>query len=160
VHYQGDAVSHGGATYQARVDTGHAPPHGDWVCLAERGVDGRGPMVRGTYSNLVADYTRLDIVSLNGGSFIAKYDNPGSCPGSGWQLLTSQGKRGDKGEKGQDGGRGPKGDTGPVGAAAPKIKTWNIDRARYLATPVMADGSEGPTLELRSLFEQFQTETR
>jgi hypothetical protein len=28
-----------------------------------------------------------------------------------------------------------------------------------LATPVMTDGSEGPPLELRGLFEQYQTET-
>jgi len=35
------------------------------------------------------------------------------------------------------------------------IREWKIDRARYVATPVMSDGREGPPLELRELFEQF-----
>ena len=48
-------------------------------------------------------YKALDIVALNGGSFIAKKDNPGPCPGAGWQLIASQGKRGDKGERGLQG---------------------------------------------------------
>jgi hypothetical protein len=38
------------------------------------------------------------------------------------------------------------------------IRDWKIDRARYVATPVMSDGSEGPPLELRELFQQFLTE--
>ena len=37
--------------------------------------------------------------------------------------------------------------------------TRRFERARYLATPVMSDGSEGPRLELRGLFEQFVLET-
>ena len=40
------------------------------------------------------------------------------------------------------------------------IRDWKIDRARYVATPIMSDGSEGPPLELRGLFEQFLHETR
>jgi hypothetical protein len=39
-------------------------------------------------------YLELDIVALNGGSFIAKCDDPGPCPGEGWMLLTQRGKRG------------------------------------------------------------------
>jgi hypothetical protein len=35
------------------------------------------------------------------------------------------------------------------------ISGWKVDRARYVATPVMSDGREGPPLELRELFEQF-----
>ena len=77
-----------------------------------------------------------------------------ACPGSGWQLLASQGRRGIAGEKGE---RGPKGDPGSTGAT---IRDWKIDRARYVATPVMSDGREGPPLELRGLFEQFLHETR
>jgi hypothetical protein len=38
------------------------------------------------------------------------------------------------------------------------ISGWKIDRARYLATPLMSDGSDGPPLELRELFEQFLTD--
>jgi hypothetical protein len=40
------------------------------------------------------------------------------------------------------------------------IASWQIDRANYIAVPVMSDGREGPPLELRSLFEQFHTEAR
>jgi hypothetical protein len=59
----------------------------------------------------------------------------------------------DRGEK------GPKGDKGDRGLAAPAIIGWQIDRASFTATPVMTDGSEGPPLELRGLFEQYQIET-
>jgi len=42
----------------------------------------------------------------------------------------------------------------------PLFLGWKIDRARYVATPIMSDGSEGPPLELRGLFEQFFSEVR
>ena len=112
--------------------------------------------MRGTF-NQTADYCHLDVVALNGGSFVALKDKPGPCPGSGWQLIASQGKRGVAGEKGERGSPGPKGDVGASGAT---IRDWKIDRARYLATPVMSDGSDGPQLELRGLFEQFFSEVR
>jgi hypothetical protein len=86
--------------------------------------------------------------------FIALKDAPGLCPGPGWQLIASQGKRGAAGEKGE---RGPKGDAGASGVT---IRDWKIDRARYVATPIMSDGSDGPPLELRGLFEQFFSEVR
>jgi hypothetical protein len=103
------------------------------------------------------DYRRLDVVACNGGSFIALKDAPGPCPGPGWQLLASPGKRGAAGEKGERGERGPQGDPGLSGAT---IRDWKIDLARYVATPLMSDGREGPPLELRALFEQFLLETR
>jgi hypothetical protein len=118
------------------------------VCLAIAGRDGGSLAVCGTFDE-TADYRRLDVVARNGGSFVALKDGPGPCPGSGWQLLASQGKRGVAGEKGE---RGPKGDPGLSGAT---IREWKVDRARYVATPVMSDGREGPPLELRGLFEQF-----
>jgi hypothetical protein len=37
---------------------------------------------------------------------------------------------------------------------------WKIDRERYVATPVMSDGRDGPPLEMRGLFEQFYLEAR
>jgi len=37
---------------------------------------------------------------------------------------------------------------------------WKIDRARYVAVPVMSDGSEVPRLKLRGLFKQFLLEAR
>jgi hypothetical protein len=40
------------------------------------------------------------------------------------------------------------------------IREWKIDRPRYVATPVMSDGRDGPPLELHALFEQFLLETR
>ena len=91
VFYRGDVVAHDGGTFQAQRDTGQPPEHADWLCLAVAGRDGVTPEVRGTFA---ADgvYKRLDIVAFNGGSFIARRDNPGECPGPGWQLLTKQGR--------------------------------------------------------------------
>jgi hypothetical protein len=34
-----------------------------------------------------------------------------------------------------------------------------VDRANYSVLPVMSDGTEGPRLELRPLFEQFHAES-
>jgi hypothetical protein len=42
--------------------------------------------------------------------------------------------------------------------AARRSGDWKIDRASYVATPVMSDGCDGPPLELRGLFEQFLLE--
>jgi hypothetical protein len=153
VFYAGDVVAYDGGTFQAKRDTGQQPSHADWVCLATAGRDGNGITVRGTF-DATAEYRRLDVVALNGGCFIARRDAPGPCPGPGWQLLASQGKRGVAGARGE---RGPKGDPGLSGVT---ICDWKIDRARYVATPVMSDGREGPPLELRALFEQFLLETR
>jgi len=142
VHYEGDVVAYDGGTFQAKRDTGQPPSHADWVCLATAGRDGNGITVRGTF-NETAEYRRLDVVARNGGSFVALKDVPGPCPGAGWQLLASQGKRGVAGERGE---RGQQGNPGLSGAT---IRDWKIDRARYVATPVMSDGREGPPLELR-----------
>jgi hypothetical protein len=101
VHYRGEIVTYRGSTYQARCDTAREPPHEDWTCVASAGVDGKdgrdGPSleVRGLFSDKEI-YKALDIVALDGGSFIAKKDNPGPCPGAGWQLIASQGKRGER----------------------------------------------------------------
>src|SRR5262245_37088207 len=151
VYYAGDVVAYDGGTFQAKRDTGQPPSHTDWICLAAAGRDGESIIVRGTFDE-TADYRRLDVVAFNGGSFIALKDAPGPCSGSGWQLLASQGKRGVAGARGERGERGPKGDPGLSGVT---IYDWKIDRARYVATPVMSDGRECPPLELRGLFEQF-----
>lgn len=111
VHYEGDVVTHDGGLWQASCDTGRAPPHQDWICLARAGRDGENGAsfrVRGTW-DAAADYDALDVVVLNGGAFVAKRNNPGSCPGDGWQLMASQGKQGKPGERGP---QGPKGDRG------------------------------------------------
>lgn len=130
VHYATEAVSHGGGTYQALRDTGREPPHEDWICLAapgatgERGQDGRSFVVCGTY-DAAAVYQALDVVALNGSSFVALCDAPGPCPGDGWQLVASQG------------GRGRQGDQGPPG---PALKALTLD-GDGIQTAINADGS-------------------
>ena len=115
----------------------------------------QGFTIRGTYDDAEA-YKHLDVVMLNGSSFVALKDNPGSCPDSGeWHLLASRGSRGHRGPSGE---RRIMGLRGERGAAAPTIRDWQIDRAHYVATPLMSDGSTGPALELRGLFEQFYAE--
>jgi hypothetical protein len=156
VHYAGDVVAFDGGTFQAKRDTGQPPSHADWICLATAGRDGKSMTVRGTF-NESADYRCLDVVAFNGGSFVALKDKPGPCPGSGWQLIASQGKRGVAGEKGERGSSGPKGDAGARGTT---ICDWKIDRTHYVATPIMRDGRDGPPLELRGLFEQFFSDVR
>jgi hypothetical protein len=135
------------------------PGHRDWICLALAGQDGVSPKVCGTY-NADTAYEHLNIIALNGGSFIAKCDDPGACPGDGWQLLTSPGRAGKPGEPGPKGERGLKGDKGVRGEAGLSIVAWEVDRSMFHALPVMSDGSKGPVLELRMLFEQFQIEAR
>jgi hypothetical protein len=120
--------------------------------LRGKGVPG-ALHVRGTF-NSGATYCLNDVVASGGSSWVALKDSPGTIPGPGWQLIASQGRRGVAGEKGE---RGPQGSPGLSGAT---IREWKIDRARYVATPVMSDGGEGPPLELRGLFEQFLHETR
>jgi hypothetical protein len=100
--------------------------------------------VRGTYQ-AGTKYARGDMVVLDGGSFLARKDDPGPCPSSHWQLMSKQGQRGIAGEK------------GPPGRDAPRIVSWKLDRQHYLAIPVMSDGKEGPALELRALFEDDNT---
>jgi hypothetical protein len=153
IYYEGEIVAFAGGTYQAQCDTAHAPGSQDWICLA---ASGSSLNIRGTYDGTV-EYRHLDIVMVNGSSFVALKDNPGSCPDSGeWHLLASRGSRG---HRGAEGARGSMGLRGERGAAAPTIKSWLLDRARYTATPMMSDGSIGSTLELRALFEQFLAET-
>jgi len=155
VHYRGNVVTDRGATWQATIDTAERPGDGkQWNSIAAAGVDARGPQVRGLYEP-GKDYWRLDIVALNGGSFIARRDEPGPCPGDGWQLIASQGKKGGQGEPGPRGERGERGDQGP---AVPTIKQWRIDRAAFAAVPILSDGGEGAPLQLRVLFEQYQVE--
>jgi hypothetical protein len=153
IYHEGDIVAFAGGTWQAQRDTPRAPGAQDWMCLA---VAGAGFTIRGTYDSN-AEYRYLDVAMLNGSSFVALKDAPGPCPGDDWQLLASRGSRGDRGLKGERGLVGPRGDAGASGAT---IRDWKIERERYVATPVMSDGSDGPSLELRGLFEQFLAEVR
>ena len=105
--------------------------------------------VTGTYDGSVK-YRQLDVVALNGGSFVAKVDDPGVCPGPGWQLIACQGRAGRP---------GPQGESGRNGRDAAAIKSWQIDHANYVVTPLMNDGTAGPPLYLRELFAHFLEET-
>ena len=112
-------------------------------CIADQAA---ARHVRGTYAP-TGKYDLGDVVALNGGSFIARRDNPGPCPGDGWQMIARQGARGVAGEKGER------------GKDAPRISGWKINLEGYSATPIMSDGSYAPPLELRSLFEKYNEET-
>jgi hypothetical protein len=116
VYYEGEVAVFNGATYQASRDTGRAPSHEDWICIAAAGcdgIDGRSFEIRGTYK-ADGEYRNLDVVVLNGASFAAKRDNPGACPGDGWQLIASQGKQGKPGDRGGPGLKGDRGLPGPA----------------------------------------------
>jgi hypothetical protein len=156
VVYEGQVVTHRGGTFQAMRDTPRPPPHDDWVCLASPGrdgVDGRTPTVRETY-HVNQKYQRLDIVAMDGASFIARRDNPGiPGDGDGWQLLARQGRGGRKGERGRPGDKGEK------GAPGRSLVSWQIDRTKYRASPLWSDGTIGPNLEMHGLYEQFQQDT-
>jgi len=105
--------------------------------------------VAGTYNPSVR-YRALDVVALNGGSFAARVDDPGPCPGSDWQLVACQGKVGRPGRDGTD---------GKAGRDAPRITGWLVNRESYTVVPLMSDNSRGPPLELHELFERFLAET-
>jgi hypothetical protein len=158
VFYEGSVVTYDGGSYQALRDTGEPPDNEThWQCLAAPGRDAKSIRHRGTFKEDL-DYAAYDAVALNGGSFLALRDKPGPCPGPGWQLLAAPGKRGAAGERGPKGDRGPAGIDGPSGKDATTIACWTVDRAAYTVSPVMSDGTIGPPLNLRGLFEQFQDE--
>lgn len=85
------------------------------------------PLLDDPYPALDLLFQRLDIVAFDGASFIARRDDPGLCPGDGWQLIAAYGARG---EKGLLGPRGERGDMGECGEPAPRIVAWLIDRER------------------------------
>lgn len=137
VHYAGDVVAHAGGTWQAQRDTGRAPPHEDWLCLAGRGedgVDGRTMVPRGAWDAAEA-YRALDVAMLNGNSFVAVRDAPGECPGEGWRLLASGGVKGRPGE------RGPSGPAGERGPAGPSVRALRVGDEGML-TIINSDGTE------------------
>ena len=146
-----------GSTYQARADTARTPPHDDWALIAAKGHDAAMPKIMGTYRD-GENYSHLNIVATGGSSFIARTDDPGPCPGDGWQLIASAGRPGKQGPKGERGDTGTAGLRGPAGEKPATIIGWQIDRENYTATAIMSDNSDVKPLQLRSLFEQFHDE--
>jgi hypothetical protein len=73
----------------------------------------------------------------------------------------SQGPRGERGPPGADGREGRPGATGPRGARGQKseICAWAVQPVEYRAVPIYQDDTEGPALNLRSLFERYHHET-
>jgi hypothetical protein len=156
VGYQAEMVSHNGSLYQARKDTAQAPGGPDWVCVARHGRDAITPTVRGAYG-VNDSYAELDIVTFDGCAYIARSDNPGLCPGEGWEPLSKRGQRSRRGEaiRGPQGEKGAKGDKGDD---ALEIVNWHVDPVNYRAIPFMSSGKAGKPLELRALFERFLEE--
>jgi hypothetical protein len=97
--------------------------------------------IRGTHDPK-AEYCANDMVAKDGGTFIARRNNPGPLPGDGWQLLAKQGARGIAGER------------GAPGRDAPRITGWIVDRSAFTVAPRFSDGTIGPLLELGTLFSQ------
>lgn len=148
VHYEGAVVTLSGSTYQALRDTGRSPPHDDWSCLAAAGRDGSDGRSFNVCRTWSADdgYSAFDIVALNGASFIARHDAPGTCPGEGWQMIAAQGKRGQAGEKGDRGDRGPPG---------PSVTRVEVDD-NALLTITSGDGTR-TTCDLYPLLIKLQS---
>ena len=113
------------------------------------GPAGREWEPRGLFDPAI-EYRFGEVVTLDGGAFVAAIDNPGPCPGPGWKQLVTRGKAGKPGE------RGPAGAAGPAGPAGPAIIDWKIEG--YLAIPIMSDGSECAPLSLRGYFERYDGE--
>ena len=82
--------------------------------MAKTKIGKVSPVPRGEYNN-TNQYEKLDIVSKDGGSWIAKKPvrgvEPGTDPES-WMQLAKKGNTGEQGPKGETGATGPKGDTG------------------------------------------------
>jgi hypothetical protein len=115
------------------------------------GKDAAQITIRGTY-DAGAHYRHLDAVATGGSTFIARYDNPGPCPGDGWQLIASAGRPGRPGPPGERGERGERGLPGQ----APVILDWEYDFKTFRAFPIMSDKSAAPPIELRGFFEHYQ----
>ena len=154
VYYRGDCVSYAGGCYEAVRDTARPPPHADdWICLAAAGRDGQDGLGFRVCGLFRADqcYSRNDVCVFNKAAWVAKYDSPGTLPGDGWYLLVGQGRTGDKGPP------GPRGQPGPAGETV-TIIDWELDPERYLATPLLSDGSKARPLSLQPFFERYHGE--
>jgi hypothetical protein len=160
VTYEGEIVTYGGAAWQAARDTAQAPGGADWLPIATSGRDstnGRSIVFRGAY-DMRDSYSAMDVVTYEGQSFIAARDNPSGIPGDddAWLLIAARGVKGERGEPGKVGQRGHKGDRGPAGA---KIEEWRLSREHFVAVPFYDDGTSGPPLRLRDLFQEFLNQT-
>jgi hypothetical protein len=124
----------------------------DGVISVLRGRNVPGALaVKGTYRPSVV-YHELDVVALNGGSFVARRDAPGPCPGDDWQLLASPGRRGERGLRGAQGLTGP---AGRDGADAPVWRSVSFDPKKMAFQVRLSDGSLGPVISLGCIFSEL-----
>jgi hypothetical protein len=137
--------------------------------LRGKGVPG-ALHVRGTFDSS-ATYCLNDLVAHNGGSWVAKKDNPGPIPSENWQLVASQGKRGVQGERGPAGPagipptfmgatvgrRGMEIETsaGPI----PLVKSVAVDAQNFTLKLIAADDS-ALTISLLPMFQEFRRQTQ
>jgi hypothetical protein len=156
ITYRGGFATHQGVLYQATRDSAKEPgKSADWLCVARAGTDGKdGKSVRsrGLY-NPAKTYEKLDLVMFAGEAFLARLDAPGPLPDApGWSKVGARGRKGDRGERGATGARGAA--ERPV-----TVRSWQVDDARYRATPLLSNGQVGASLELRPLFAMFLKQT-
>jgi len=112
------------------------PPGADSAVPGPPGADGRSFNGRRTYSD-TETYRALDVVALDGSSFFALRDDPGVCPGDGWQLMSPRGRAGQPGQRGE---KGERGSVGPAGPPGPGVKSLGLD-ADGVLTLTLDDGS-------------------
>src|SRR5580765_8657987 len=136
---------------EGKVGKGERGEQGERGESGAAGKDAAQITIRGTY-DAGARYGHLDAVATGGSTFIARYDNPGACPGDGWQLIASCGRPGRPGPQGERGERGERGLPGQ----SPVILDWEYDFKNFRAFPVMSDKSTAPPIELRGFFEHYQ----
>lgn len=148
ITYAGGVVFCDGGSWQAQKDTAQKPPHKDWKPVAVAGRSATTPVIRGTFDP-AQSYDALNIVALNNSSFMAKCDNPGECPGDGWQLIASAGRAGKP---------GPKGERGERGAPGVSIARGEIDRKTFMIKLTMTDGTL-ILIPCRAMFEQYHEES-
>jgi hypothetical protein len=63
------------------------------------------------------------------------------------------------GRDGRDGPPGPPGPRGNRGQRSAEIVAWSVDFDNYTATPEFFDGSSGPPLNLRGMFQRYNEDT-
>ena len=82
--------------------------------------------------------------------------------------ITQRGERGIDGDRGppgrdgrdgQQGPIGPRGERGERGLLAPTIIEWRPDPEAFTIQAILSDGSTGPMIALRSLFEAYHNAT-
>ena len=101
------------------------------------------------------EYGRLNIVSKDGSTWLAKRDHPKGPPGGSddWMLCACRGRAGPPGPQ------GPRGETGPPGARGEtgmNLNGWLVEG--YRITPILGGGVPGPSFDLRPLFQRFVDE--